>query len=49
MTNKIFTQIKQRRDTRKKMVYINGVNVPHDRRLWTDDLEREIAIYRARF
>ncbi len=49
MTKKIITRLKDRRKARKKLLYINGISVPLDRSLWTDDLELEIAAARARF
>ncbi len=49
MTKKIITRLKDRRKARKNLLYINGISVPRDRSLWTDDLEREIAAARARW
>ena len=49
MTKKIITRLKERRKARKNLLYINGIHVPRERSEWTDDLEREIASWRARW
>ena len=49
MAKKIMSRIRKRRDNRKNMIQINGIYVPRDRKMWTDDLEREMLRARSGF
>ena len=47
MAKKIMERISKRKRNRKHMNQINGIYVPKDRKLWTDDLEREMLRARS--
>lgn len=49
MIKNVIKQLAKRRHRNKHFVRYNGIYVPTDRNLWTDDLERELAKARSRF
>ncbi len=49
MLKNMIKQLAKRRSRNQHFTRYNGVYVPKDRRLWTDDLERELIKARTRF
>jgi len=49
MIKNVIKQLAKRRSRSKHFTRYNGVYVPKDRNLWTDDLERELIKARNRF
>ena len=49
MIKNVIKHLAMRRSRNQHFVKYNGVYVPKDRNLWTDDLERELIKARNRF
>ena len=49
MIKNVIKHLAMRRSRNQHFVKYNGVYVPKDRNLWTDDLERELTKARNRF